>query len=179
MRFVNNDPEQIEIRKSQNTLIVVGTGTALFGIWTMIKMLGLIFLLRDETFAALLSKTGPLEGLSENAVFWFIIIIVLALMALFTSARVYVGLSAISEGRGKRHGKLYIVLAVFMIIGGVWTFCTGLSTMEAPEQMGAFTRNQSISTIIIEATSIIMLIQMVISSLKIKRLTGNEASGKD
>ena len=30
MEFVNNKPEQIKIRKSQNTLIVVGTGTVLF-----------------------------------------------------------------------------------------------------------------------------------------------------
>lgn len=44
MQFVNNEPEQIEIRKSRDTLIVVGSGTVIFGIWTLIKMLSLLII---------------------------------------------------------------------------------------------------------------------------------------
>ena len=52
MNHINNDADHILIRRSQNILIVVGTGTILFSIWTAVKFLGTLFLLRDETVAA-------------------------------------------------------------------------------------------------------------------------------
>ena len=69
MQFVNNGPEQIKIRESQNTLIVVGSGTVLFSIWSAARMLGLLFLLRNEIAAAVLDFTGPIEGVPESTVF--------------------------------------------------------------------------------------------------------------
>lgn len=178
MQFVNNEPEQIEIRKSQNTLIVVGSGIVLFSIWSMVKFLSMLFLLRNETVAGVMSIAGPVEGISDRAAFWVIAIVTIVIMS-FISFRIYVGLSAIAEGRGKRRGYLYIIIAMIMIISSVWYLFIGFTTSEAPEQLGAFTRNQSISTLIIDATSMIMLIQMVISAIKIKKLTGTGRKTKD
>ena len=61
MQFINNEPKQIEIRKSQNTLIVVGSGIILFGVWSAVKMLSMLFLLRKETVEGILSITGPVS----------------------------------------------------------------------------------------------------------------------
>lgn len=179
MQFVNNEPEQIEIRRSRNTLIVVGTGTILFSIWTAVKMLGLLFMLRGETVAALRANFSDIEGISDNAAFLVITAVAIFFLALFMSVRVYVGMSAISDGQGKRRGWLYLVLAIFMIIGSAVTFFTGFFSFSAPEQYGAFTRNQSVSSLIIEVTSIIIMIQMVVSALKIRKLTDPENRTKD
>lgn len=118
MQFVNNEPEQIEIRKSQNTLIVVGSGIVLFSIWSMVKFLSMLFLLRNETVAGVMSIAGPVEGISDRAAFWVIAIVTIVIMS-FISFRIYVGLSAIAEGRGKRRGYLYIIIAMIMIISSV------------------------------------------------------------
>ena len=172
VQFVNNEPEQKEIRKSQNTLIVVGTGTILFGIWTAVKFLGLFIMLREETVAALKDKIGTVEGLSDRFIFWTIIGVSIIVTLFALAVRTYVGLSAISEGRGKRPKNIYLVFAIIMIINAVWTFCNSFFTVQAPEQLGALTRDQSISALIIEATSIIMMTQMVVSAFKIRKLAG-------
>ena len=179
MQFVNNGPKQIEIRKSQNILIVVGSGTVLFSIWSAVKMLGMLFLFREETVDAVPKMSGPVEELSDKAVFWIVIVVFILIMLVILGARVYVGMSAIAEGRGRRRSLIYILLAAFMIISSIFYLCTGALTMEAPEQMGALTRDQSISNLIIELTSVIMLTQMVISALRIRKLTGGEAAAKE
>ena len=171
MQFVNNEPEQIEIRRSQNTLIVVGSGTILFSVWTTVRMLGLLILLRNETVSALKDKFGATEDISDTAYFLTITIVIMFILALLLAIRVYVGLSAIAEGRGKKRGILYILVAIVMILVSIWSFLSGFFTSEAPEQLGALTRDRSISSLIIEATSIIMLAQMVVSALKIRKFT--------
>ena len=52
MNHINNDTDHILIRKTRNILIVVGTGTIMFSVWTVVKTLSSIFLLRDEAIAA-------------------------------------------------------------------------------------------------------------------------------
>lgn len=172
MQFVNNEPNQIEIRKSQNTLIVVGTGVIIFSIWTAVKMLGLLFLLRNETVETLREKMGPIEGLSDKSLFWMLVGISVIVIALLSGVRMYIGLSAIAVGRGKRRGWLYILAAVVMIIGNICAFFIGLFSARPQEQLGVFSRDQSLSTFIIDVTSLIMLTQMVISAVKIRKLTG-------
>ena len=178
MQFVNNEPEQIEIRKSQNTLIVVGTGTVIFGIWTAAKLLGMLFMLRKETVEAMKAKFILDEGMSDRTIFWIIAAIVFISMALLVAVRTYVGMSAISEGKGKKPGRSYLIFAVLMIIGSITSFFTNLLAMNAPEQLGALTRDQSISALIIELTSIIMMIQMVVSALKIRKMRRTERHAK-
>ena len=99
-------------------------------------------------------------------------------MAFALAIRVFVGLSAVAEGRGKRRGLLYILIAVIMMIGDICFFCVGFFMTEK-EQFGALARDQSISTLIIDVTSLIMLTQMVISALKIRKLTRRKRRAKD
>lgn len=73
MQSVNNEPDQIEIRRSQNTLIV----------------------------------------------------------------RLFVGLSAISEGRGRRNGNLYLFFAIIMVIISLVTLGTSVFSPDTPERIGA------------------------------------------
>ena len=119
MQFINNEPEQIEIRKARNTLIVVGSGTVLFSAWTAVKILSIIILLRKEIVDAVFKLLGPVEGLPENVVFWIVILLISIIMAVILGVRMYVGLSAIAVGRGRRRRLLFILIAVIMIIGNI------------------------------------------------------------
>lgn len=171
MDCINNDPKHIAIRKTQNTLIVVGSGIVLFGIWTAVKMLGSFFLLKEETIAAMRMLGGEgMDELSDTAVFYITLVMVMLVMLVILAIRTYVGLSAISEGRGKKSRILYIPIAVIMIIFGIISFYTSFTTVEDLGTYGAFSKDTTMSGLIIELTSVIMLTEMVVSAVRIKRL---------
>lgn len=179
MRFVNNEPEQIEIRKCQNTLIVVGAGIILFGIWTMVKTMGMLFLLRDETIAAFRNSVADIAGVSDETIFRAMVAITLIAAAAVLAVRAYIGLSAISEGRGRKRSMIYLLLTGILIISGISSLVTDFFSMSEPEQLGAFTNDQSFSAAIIEATSLIMMTQMLVSSLKIRKLAHRKGRDRD
>ena len=172
MQFINNDPKQIEIRRAQNTLIVVGSGTFLFGIWTTVKMMTMFFLLKEESIAAVKEFAGPsISGLTDRTVYIAIGVFLLLLMLIDLGARAYAGLSAISEGRGKSHRRFYLVIAALLMIG---SFTSGISSIlmnETPQGMGAFTKDISLSAIIIDFTSALMLAELLAASVRIRKLS--------
>ncbi len=184
MGFINNDPEQIKIRKAQNTLIVVGTGIILFSVWTAVKMLGSLFMLRKETVSAIrMMNEEETAALSDKAVFYSTLAAVAIITLIVVALRAYVGLSAISEGRGKRRHRFYIPLAVIMIVSGTVSFFTNLMTFfSSAEQngMGALSPDTSFSGLIIELTSMIMLTEMVASACRIRKLAkpGKKSGGR-
>ena len=46
--MTDNNPEQIRLRRDQNTLRIVGTGTIAFGIWSLVKFFGVLLVKRQE-----------------------------------------------------------------------------------------------------------------------------------
>ena len=73
MEHIDNRPEQIAIRKAQNNLIVVGSGTILFGVWSGLKMLGSVIMLRNETVADFKRVIDvDYTGISNNILFFSI-----------------------------------------------------------------------------------------------------------
>lgn len=171
MDFINNDPKEISIRKSQNTLIVVGTGIILFGIWTVVKVLGSFFLLRKETVEAMRNISGDrIAVFSDAAVFYIALFAAMFFMLMILAIRTYVGLSAIAEGRGKRVHRFYIPVGVVMIVFGAMSFFTNFFSVNEGLSYGALSPDTSISGLIIDLTSVIMLTEMVVSAVRIRRL---------
>lgn len=183
MKFVNNEPEQIELRRAQNTLIVVGTGIILFGFWSAAKLLGSLLILRKETIDMVVAASGTTEGVSERALFIVLFVFTTIIVALLLALRAFIGRAAIDEGRGKRRGILYLVLTALFIVGSALSIITDIRVIffseEAAEQFGALTPDQSLTALVIEVTSLIMLIEMVISSIKVRKLTGKAKHLKD
>ena len=170
MEFVNNKPEQIKIRKSQNTLIVVGTGTVLFSIWSAVKLLSVVFLLRQEIVEAILKQTGTVEDIPDDAVFLACCGDVHCFLRLLLWASGFTWVCPlIAEGQGKRRSIFYIIIAVFMILLTTLSVCMSFFITKEPDQFSALTGDQSFSALIIDATSVIMLTQMVVSALRIRQ----------
>lgn len=178
MEFVNNKPEQIKIRKSQNTLIVVGTGTVLFSIWSAVKLLSVVFLLRQEIVEAILKQTGTVEEIPENILFWVVAVMCIIFALVIMGIRTYVGLCAVAEGQGKRRSIFYIIIAVFMILLTTLSVCMSFFITKEPDQFSALTGDQSFSAMIIDATSVIMLTQMVVSALRIRQFNRRRKNSK-
>lgn len=173
MEFINNDPEQIKIRKSQNTLIVVGTGTVLFGVWTALKMIGSLFMLKAETIEAMRKLAdGGLDQFTDKQVFAIILGLALFVTLILLFLRTYIGLSALAEGRGRRRSKVYIPIAVLIICVTLLSFVFNFLSVTGEKVYGALTPDTSFSGMIIEMTSIIMLVEMVVSAIRIRRAGG-------
>ena len=183
MTHINNDIDHILLRRSQNTLIVVGSGTILFSVWTVVKTLGSLFLLRDE-LVAFLRKTIDESGLTipDQYVFYIELAMVLIIMALFLVFRTFIGLSAVAEGRGFRRNNGYLILAVLLIIFNVAVMAVNFFSVHSGEAPLALSNGNSLPAQIIELTSIIMLFELVFSAIRIRNVrkrVGQSAEQKE
>ena len=75
------------------------------------------------------------------------------------------GLAAINEGRGRKKRKAYIVWAFLMAFMGALTVVAGLATIGRYEAIGT-----TVVTVIVEATSCVLLVEMALAALKVKKL---------
>lgn len=161
------------MRSHQNTLIIVGVGTMVFGLWTVIKYAG-VMLMRRGIILEQFKKSKQLgsilqAGIPDSVIFNIMFVMVLIILILDLLLRLYVGTSAVAEGRGTRRRKngFYIFIAVIMILFGISSIVASIMggfAAHQDEELSFFGDNNSITALIIEATSTIMLMQMVHSA---------------
>lgn len=138
------------IRKTEINLITLGSGVILFGLWTLVKFLLTILFAdkNDNDYAAFFSLSA-----------WVLTLIEFSL-------RCYIGFSARSEGQGKRKGVLYLVITSIIIF-----FYFAIIALEiailfiSPEYIFYV-----IIALIIDSTSTIFLIELMINSVRLRRL---------
>ena len=163
---IDNSEETIRLRRSQNTLINVGAGIILFGIWSAIKLYSMTFLRRETSLKELKETAADdaLEGISDRTLLITAFVIITLAVLFEIGIRLYVGLSAMAEGRGKRTGKLYIIVTYLFILYSmtsiVFYFIAGFNGQYSTENGETL----PLASVIIEFTNMLMMIQMVISA---------------
>ena len=180
-----NSATEIELRRRQNTLIIVGAGTILFGVWSIVKTVGLLYFDKARRMAVLKGMIEANGAVWEDRYYTFAVILAVVVLAWDLLFRSFIGWAAISEGMGKHRSVLYIVIACLMLWTSIWTI-TGLSTEYVKyltqltsltsETPGAPGKDPSLSAVIIEITSFIMLAEMIHASIRVRKL--NRESGK-
>ena len=81
MNHLNHDMDHLLMRRSQNTLIVVGTGTILFSVWTVVKTLSSFVLLKDEVIASIRNTADEVGFiLSEQQLFYIVLAFMLIII---------------------------------------------------------------------------------------------------
>lgn len=179
-----NTPEQIELRKRQNTLIIVGVGTIFFGVWSIIKTVGLFYFDKTRRLAVLKGAVEASGAVWEDRYYTVAVILAVVILTWDLIFRSFIGWAAISAGKGKRRSILYIIIASLMVWSSIWTI-TGLSadyvdllvhiTAQTPEESW---NEPTLSAIIIEITSLIMLVEMIHASIRVKKLTNENGKHK-
>ncbi len=165
----DNSPDQIKQRRAQDTLIIVGSGVILFGIWTVLKSIGMLFITREELMEQIREAIDA-QHLPVNE--RLVMVIALVMIGLFLLAgiliRVIIGTSAIAAGRNRKHGAAYIPLTILMILTSMLSIGGGLGSffISVKEETAG---DSSLSGIIIEITSIIMLIEMLVSAARLRK----------
>ena len=170
---VAQQKEKMRLRRDENTLTVVGSGVILFGVWTVVKMV-LQEINRLPEFMAELGadelgfeETGLADmGLDPNLLAMavaFTVVIIVFLMDL--ALRVFVGLSARAEGRGRPQGRLYLILAGLLLVLSGLSFVSYVITYFSHSEYVV----DADAAILVELTSFITLLQMIISAVRVRR----------
>ena len=160
-----------ELRRNQNVLVCVGTGVIMFGFWSVIKGIMTIFLQRDlllETIETSKQSLSPEELEFFDPVFTVVCIVIGIIVAIVMLIRIYVGLSARKEGMGraKRTKKAYLVFAVILAV--IPAFYLVFEFSEGVKSLGSFL--DQIVPIIIDITSLVMTIQLLVAGAKVRSL---------
>ena len=164
-----NQPAKIRLRRDENTLSVVGSGLIVFGIWSVVKAL----LHGTASYSKMLEEVR-LEGtdLSElglGDLSWVVagaaVAIVLIVLFLDLAIRVYVGMSARAECKGEKQGRKYLVLSVLLLIlSGVYICSFVMVLFSGSDQV-----MDADAAILVELTSFVTLLQMIISAVRVRR----------
>lgn len=141
-------------RKWQSSLIVTGKIIIAMGIWDVIRTFVDYFIRTDQ------SAENDLNNNIGIRIFMFIMI------AILISIRMFVGYSAVSEGKGGKKRYLYLVISVIMIGVNVIGAISFISSM-FKSLIGIDTALVSCLFDILSAAS---LIEMFISSIMVKSI---------
>ena len=173
----HNDPRDIEIRKNQNILHSIGTGIIIMSAWSVLKGLSLMLIDPSRLSEGVQGLTSA-EGvtLSEHTAVILMVCMTIAIANIDLLIRLYVGSSAIAVSKGRKRGIAYVAWSCLLIMISILTLCLMCAALyqdfSSMEDSGV-----SISSVIIELTSLVMLIEMLVVSFRLKRSYGRE--GRD
>ena len=148
---------QAQLRRLQDTLAVVGAGVIAFGTWTVVKIALLVALYNEEAVFQLLHfNNTALPAVFITAIF----------VACFDLiVRVFVGLSARTEGHGEKKGVFYLIVAGFIAAANVASIAS--LAFGSTLNMSLFDAAVSIA---IDATSFITLVLMIRCAVRLRQL---------
>ena len=146
--------KEIKMRRYQNLLTVSGLGVIIFGLWTVLKTILLLFLQEDMV------DDLP-DGLFYRVLFFTLIGGVLLIDFLI---RLFVGLSARAEGFGKKKGYGYIVVAILIAIASLASLV--LIFFDTADRSVL----ELIVSFIVEATSMIATVELLVAAFTAKKL---------
>lgn len=186
-----NDPDQIRLRRSQAILFNIGTGIVIFGVWTIVKTLLTLLTGRYQIFKTAQELSAGSEYFVSPRIFAVLLVIMFAAMAFIDIwLRFYVGLHARRDARGKKAGRLYIIITCLMILGSILLITANIYTLAtrfmaalaaaeaaAQEVVPPVNSDISITGVLIELTSLIMMIELVASAGRVRKLGGHSGSG--
>lgn len=152
-------------RRLENNLVTLGTGIIAFGLWAFIKLILTVVFLGSAYF-----EDSPEERrLAVMIATWVIAVLTLLMY-------VWLGLSARAEGNGKKKKPVYLfvvgIISVYgfvMILIEVFIIITKFNEIGDPFSL--------FITIIIDVTRMIFLIELIYSSVTLRKIRRQAREG--
>ena len=173
-----------KLRQYEHILAISGVGVVAFGLWSVVKaVLYFILFPNEEVEEQILSEGfSSMEdaGLSDQHALIIIIIIVLVLMNLDFLLRLYVGKSAVADGRGTRKKRfVYVVWAMLIAAGLIFNMVSRWIMIGKGEASiwSNLTDADSVS-MIIDATSLLAVIELIVAAFMVRKLRRELSAGR-
>lgn len=152
-------------RRLENNLVTLGTGIIAFGLWAFIKLILTVVFLGSAYF-----EDSPEERRLIVMIATWVIAVLTLLMY------VWLGLSARAEGNGKKKKPVYLfvdsIISVYgfvMILIEVFIIITKFNEIDDPFSL--------FITIIIDVTRMIFLIELIYSSVTLRKIRKEAREG--
>ena len=143
-----------KMRRYQNLLTVSGLGVIIFGLWSVLKSILLLFM-----------KEGILSEIPDDTFVRVMFFLILGgILLVDVLIRLYVGLSARAEGFGKKKGYGYVIIAILMALASLTSLV--LIFFDSNEQ----SIWELIVSVIVEATSLVVTIELLVAAFTVKKL---------
>ena len=160
---------QLELRRQQNNLVILGGGVIAFSLWGLLKML-LILITANTQKNYIIQDVG--EGTAEKIAFYVLFFIFIFADLLF---RIYIGRSAIAEGRGKRKGTLYLLFAILLFV----FYMAGIGLNMFIKLAEYESLEDRIVRTVIDITSAVIYLELFISALRTRAIQRKMALAKE
>ena len=160
---------QKQLRKQRDSLMISGTGVIAFGAWSVLRSI-----VYFATGVREIQSSFP-QRFANDMTIATLYVLLFAFLTFDLSLRVYVGLCARSEGRGKSAGIAYLVVACILISSYLYS---------VPQDIIVFTRgNDSLlnlfASLFIDLTSLLTLILLLYSAVRSRRIAKTLSEGRD
>ena len=153
-----------KLRRSQVSLVTLGFGVILFGVWSVIKSL-LYF--RTGLFDDLDTQVEPEQLL-------FVKLVTVAFVALIVFAdlgfRLKIGLRARTEGMGRRQKSGYLVLAALIVLFNLAVELLSISFVVKNGLSGQSYIEYAVS-MLVDLSSTVLLIELIVTVLRVRKLS--------
>ena len=168
--------EEIKLRKYEHALVISGVGVIAFGVWSVIKaaIYFILFPLEQLKVADMSKEIGQLQsiGLTDRELGYMLAAAILFAMLLDCSLRLYIGRSALMDGRRlKKKRFTYVVIAMFIAAGLITNIMTRCLRMGSPEETAWSNVIASANvSVFVDITSVLALVEMIIAAIMVRRL---------
>ena len=143
-----------------DTLAISGTAVIIFCLWSILKtVFPIVFFLTSSESA--LDPESPVDLLLI-----FILVMLAILLAADLLMRLFVGLSARSDGRGKKKRIIYLIFAFILLAYSVFGSVTSFM------YFGRFDDSlfSAILSTVVDLTSVFANVVLIIYSIKVRKL---------
>ncbi len=158
---------KVSLRRYEDNLYVSGLGITVMGLWTALKTIMEIFLVKHDDYNIDSQST-------TDRVIFTVLAVILVSVFIFIVLKVhfYIGVNAIRAAKGKHYKKGYYTATVVMLI--LLAFSMGAYTKLFDDLENIDT---TLASLLVDVTTIYIFITVLISTNKLKKLkTGEEES---
>ena len=156
-----NDALQIQLRKNQDTLKIVGLGVMAFGAWSIVKSI----LYTTAQWSSIKEEIVVPEANETIAKMVYIFMIAVT-MVVEIVVRLYIGRSAIAEGKGERRRPGYVVVAFLITAIGLTLTVTAFVVPGIRMELNL----EALVSLFVEITSAVITLEMCWSAVRVRKL---------
>ena len=158
---------EAKIRRLENNLVTIGTGVVILSLWTLFKTILYVIVY----WGKIKDLTSTLQPMETALVFGMVFAAVLIEFVLHS----FIGLSARKEGEGKKIRPIYQIITEIILLLYAALILIELLPLFRAEYFSLI----SVVSIVIDVTSFAFLIDMISSSVRLRKLKKQKAEKEE